>query len=373
MADESGCGPSCCGGAQVETDASEPAGLPFIVGKVDTFVGPVPMVATRLARADRIGALRVRLNAGRDRYRVQPGLYAVGEPDDTAPVLVTANHKLSFDCVRSSMRGRDAWILVLDTRGINVWCAAGKGTFGTRELVRRVREVHLEQVVSHQKLVVPQLGATGVAAREVRAETGFRVVWGPVRAEDLPAFLDGGMKADPPMRRVTFGLRDRAVLIPVELSVLWRPRALALAAVGIVTWWAVAGPPGLDAIRGVAGAVVATLGAGLLAGAVLVPLGLPWVPGRAFSLKGALVGSVAGAAVAAAWQSTLGALGSAGVILAAAVLASFAAMNFTGSSTYTSPSGVEWEMRRAIPLQLVGAVCALVAWVAMLGSKAGGS
>jgi hypothetical protein len=41
-------------------------------------------------------------------------------------------------------------------------------------------------------------------------------------------------------------------------------------------------------------------------------------------------------------------------------------MNFTGSSTYTSPSGVEWEMRRAIPWQLGGAVAGVFALLAGL-------
>jgi len=44
-------------------------------------------------------------------------------------------------------------------------------------------------------------------------------------------------------------------------------------------------------------------------------------------------------------------------------------MNFTGSSTYTSPSGVEWEMRRAIPLQLLGAVGGL--GMVIVGALAG--
>ena len=64
-------------------------------------------------------------------YKVDPGLYAIGNPNERSPVLVTANYKMSFDNLREALPGRDAWILVLDTRGINVWCAAGKGTFGT--------------------------------------------------------------------------------------------------------------------------------------------------------------------------------------------------------------------------------------------------
>jgi hypothetical protein len=38
-------------------------------------------------------------------------------------------------------------------------------------------------------------------------------------------------------------------------------------------------------------------------------------------------------------------------------------MNFTGSTPFTSPSGVEKEMRKAMPLQAAVALIALVAWV----------
>jgi hypothetical protein len=44
-------------------------------------------------------------------------------------------------------------------------------------------------------------------------------------------------------------------------------------------------------------------------------------------------------------------------------LASFVAMNFTGSSTYTSLSGVRKEMRIAMPIQVVCAAAGVVLWM----------
>lgn len=355
MADAPCCGPACCGTVGEDSTYGP---QPFVDGTVDTFAGPVRRVTSTLSRADVIGRWRVRWNLGRDGYAVEPGLYAVGEPDDTSPVLVTANYKLTFDTVRSAMSGRSAWLLVLDTRGINVWCAAGKKTFGTAELIRRVEAARLEQVVSHQTLVVPQLGATGVAGRDVRAATGFKVAWGPVRANDIPEFLDAGMKATPEMRRVTFGLAERAVLVPVELSFVWRPKVLlgiVLAALALGFWRAFT-PSG---VPGVSIAVALAVLLAFVDGTVVVPLALPWIPGRAFSLKGALVGAATGALVAAAWFEPLGAVRAALLVALSSSVASFAAMNFTGSSTFTSPSGVEREMRRALPLQLA----AVGAWL----------
>lgn len=138
-------------------------------------------------------------------------------PTTDCPVFVTANYKMSFDRLRSALAGVDGWILVLDTKGINVWCAAGKGTFGTDELVRRIDDAELTKVVSHNRLIVPQLGAPGVSAHKVRERSGFRVTYGPVRAEDIPAFLEAGMKATTEMRRVQFPARDRLAVAPVEL------------------------------------------------------------------------------------------------------------------------------------------------------------
>ena len=143
-------------------------------------------------RRDRLGTVKVRWGVGRMRYAVAPGLYAVGRPGANAPVLVTANYKLTFDVLRRAIAGLDAWILALDTKGVNVWCAAGKGTFGTAELAHRVEASRLDSVVRHRRLVVPQLGAPSVAAHEVTRRVGFDVVWGPVMAENLPSFLAAG-------------------------------------------------------------------------------------------------------------------------------------------------------------------------------------
>jgi hypothetical protein len=336
---------------------------PFVTGSVDTLSGPVPVVPAELTWRDRRGGYKVRWGIGRYTYTVDPGLYAVGAPNDLSPVLVTADYKLTFDAVRRTLTGRDAWILVLDTRGINVWCAAGKGTFGTEELVSRVKSAGLAQVVSHGVLVLPQLGATGVAAPEVRRRSGFRVVWGPVRAADLPAFLDSGMRATPDMRTVTFPLRDRFVLIPVEASGVFTlavaVAAGAVAAGGIGPGWYSVGRALERAPIGIAAAVAA-----VLAGTVVTPVLLPWIPGRLFAVKGATVGLVAALLIDLAFWSAGAPLSLAAAGVVAVVGSSFAAMNFTGTSTFTSLHGVEKEMRLVMPWQALGAVLAIGLWIA---------
>ena len=219
----------CCGGGSPSKDGLRYEDT-FLDGQVDTPAGPVPRVHSRIGRRDLLGRWRVRWGIGRDNYRVAPGLYALGAPDGNAPVLVTANYKFTFDVVRRDAAGLDAWILVLDTRGVNVWCAAGEGTFGTEEVIRRVTEARLAEVVSHRRLILPQLGAPGVAAHEVRKGCGFSVAYGPVRARDIRSFLAAGMNASPAMRRVDFPTMDRLVLTPVEITGLLRPAGWSAAA-----------------------------------------------------------------------------------------------------------------------------------------------
>ena len=94
----------------------------FIVGSIQTRAGAIPQIATRLVGKDYLGTFRVRWGIRRDRYRVDPGLYAVGTPNERSDVLVTANYKLTFDTVRKNLTGMNIWLLVLDTKGVNVWC-----------------------------------------------------------------------------------------------------------------------------------------------------------------------------------------------------------------------------------------------------------
>jgi hypothetical protein len=285
----------------------------------------------------------VRWAIGRGRYRVNPGLYKIGDPDPQSPVLVTANYKLTFDILRSELEGVDAWILVLDTNGVNVWCAAGKGTFGTEELVSRVQATDLASVVSHRRLIVPQLGATGVAAHEVRQTCGFKVVYGPVRARDIKTFLGAGERMTEDMRRVTFTLSERLALVGAELGpVLKWLILLGLVALLLDGAGSLLDRLGNATLRG------APIIAGFLTGTVLVPILLPWIPGRAFSLKGAISGVIVVGLTIMLIPSVHSALGKVQVLLLGTAAASFFAMQFTGSTTFTSPSGVEWEMRRAL-------------------------
>lgn len=312
--------PCCCS----QKAGAAGAAAPPVTGRLDPDVD----------MTSRIRGVLSRWGIGRSSWRVRPGLYALGSPGRSGPVLVTANYGLTVDRLRSSLPGMDAWLLVLDTKGINVWCAAGKGTFGTEELVRRIKAVSLDRVVDTRTLILPQLGAPGVAAHLVTRATGFKVVYGPVRAKDLPDFLAAGMKAAPEMREVDFPAGERLMLgVQETLQAL---RYFLFPAAGLTVYYGLRyGAPAIP------GALLPVFGA-ILAGALATPALLPWLPGRAFSVKGWTAGLVWTGALAALTQPHPAAL--AAEFLALPAISAFLALNFTGSTVFTSQSGVNKEI-----------------------------
>ncbi len=309
---------------------------------------------SRLTAANRWDHILARWGFRRGEHRVPPGLYALGNPNPDSPVFVTANYSLSFDALRSALPGIDGYILVLDTQGVNVWCAAGKGTFGTDELVRRIEAVSLKDVVRHRILILPQLGAPGIAAHEVKKGSGFKVEYGPVRASDLPVYLLTHA-ATPEMRRVQFPMADRIVLIPVELVGVFFPMLAAAAAAFLLGGWIVS---------------IATAMA-FLAGVVLFPILFPFLPTKDFSIKGWIVGLVFVLPFCVmAWFQNPEAAGwvriGAGLamLLILPPVTAFLALNFTGSTPYPSRTGVKREIFAYVPPMAVSLAAGILLAVA---------
>jgi len=298
--------PSCCNQASLPGEAQP-----------DSRAVGIRQTTSRLSFANHWDHISARWGHKRSEHRVAVGLYALGQPTPDSPVFVTANYTLSFDAVRSALEGVDGYILVLDTHGINVWCAAGKGTFGTDKLVRRIEATRLHNVVNHRRLVLPQLGASGVAAHEVKRRSGFGVTYGPVRAQDLPAYLET-QRVTPEMRKVRFTMRDRLTLIPIELVHVVFPLIVA----ALILYFA--GGPIFSAAAAVS----------ILAGAALFPILLPWLPTRDFSSQGFVLGGlvvlpfvIAALSGEATWLQRVG--GALALGLALPPVAAYLSLNFT--------------------------------------------
>jgi hypothetical protein len=314
----------------------------WIIGWHPSGMAFVPVISTRLVFHDMLGGFRARWGIGRMHYKVNPGLYAVGAPDADSPVLVTANYKLTFDSLRKNLQNIKAWVIALDTKGINVWCAAGKGTFGTEEVVRQIRAANLSSVVRHRTLILPQLGAPGVAAHEVTRITGFKVVYGPVRASDLPRFLENGLKADRTMRAVSFTLRERLAVVPIEFVKSWKIALAALLFVFLSRY------PAGDMISWMTFFRFLPYVGSIFIGCLVVPALLPWIPGPSLAFKGwfMCIITVIIYILLNRSQQTENIV----YLLVLPAISSFLAFNYTGATPYTSLSGVKKEMKFAMPL-----------------------
>jgi hypothetical protein len=334
----------------------------WTTGTVSAGKSLVYQISTDLTNSDLREHIRCRISAFRESYKVKPGLYAVGQPDKNSIVLVSANYKLSFDHLRKELKGMNAWVLVLDTKGINVWCAAGKGTFGTEELVKRITLARLPEVVDHRNIIVPQLGAPGVSAHRVRRAAGFKVLYGPVYAKDIPAYISAGCKATPEMREVRFTTTDRLVLTPMEINPAMK-KYYPWYAIAILIFFGLQ-PTGIIFREAFTGGLP-FLGLGLVsvfAGGFLTPLLLPWVPSRSFAVKGWLVGLISVLLTCTIFRffDPSNKLLLCFTYLFFPMASSYIALQFTGSTTFTGMSGVRKELKISVPVYILSAAVSVV-------------
>lgn len=164
-------------------------------------------------------------------FPCQTGLIKIGNPGREAPVLLTGNYRLTVARVKRAIKGLDAYLLVANSRGINVWCAATGGLLTNHDVISVLKTSEIEEHVDHRQLILPQLAATGIEGRVVRQRTGWQVVWGPVEADDVVQFVHEKMLKSPRMRTVCFPWMRR-----VEMAVAWA-FPISLLTLFVMPWW----------------------------------------------------------------------------------------------------------------------------------------
>lgn len=320
--------------------------------------GNIKKIRTSLTKKDILGGVGIRLNINRNKYAIEPGLYAIGNPDENSPVLVSANYKFTFDKLRVVLANLNLWLLIIDTKGINVWCAAGKGTFSTQEILKAMKQTNLETVVKNRILILPQLGAPGVSAHIVTKYTGFKVIYGPIAAVDIPEFLQSGYETTPNMRKVKFTILDRAALTPVETiqNVKYFPLVVLLFLIINTLSY-----NNLNFLEMINLSMINSIPylIAILIGTVFIPIFLPIIPFKSFALKGAVVGLI-WSVITIYFSSTFLYADSLMLMTSNTLLltsiTSYLGLNFTGSSTYTSFSGVLKETIWAMPIVIGSSV-----------------
>lgn len=188
------------------------------------------------------------------------GLRQIGIPGPESPVLITCNFDLTVKRLKRVLKGVDVWLLVAESKGVNVWCAAGGQEFNTHSVVSAVKTSGIKDKVTHRTLILPPLGAPGIDAAEVRSETGWKVRWGPVYAADIPRYLADNYRKNDSMKRARYDLSERLDTGLGSMFPIYLIGALGFLILG-------------------RSLLVAYLMAGALAFAVFMAL-CPWIPGR---------------------------------------------------------------------------------------------
>jgi demethylmenaquinone methyltransferase/2-methoxy-6-polyprenyl-1,4-benzoquinol methylase len=161
---------------------------------------------------------------------VEPGLRIIGTPDRTAPVIVTANFHLTVRRVEKALADQDCYLLVVPTKGINVWCASAGGEMNTHSILATLKTSGIGECVDHRVLVLPQFSAPGIDMKLLKKRTGWIGKWGPAYAYDLPSFLNNGCTKTPQQCLAKFPLSFRMeMLLSMNVSVWLVLAAVALA------------------------------------------------------------------------------------------------------------------------------------------------
>lgn len=326
----------------------------------------VPILKRDLTSGDKIGQLKVRIGIGRYSYEIPTGLYLLGDPEKANQIIVTCNYKLTIDYLRINIKSEGVYLLVLDTFGINVWCAAGKGTFGTKELIYQLTMWDIKKKLKIRRVILPQLGATSMEPHLVRKLTGISVVYGPVDGKDLDKFIQDGLMCDEDMRTVKFPLKDRLALTPIEFIQTLKYWFISFIAIYIAGFMFAKG--GLGVYQSLKLSTVVLLSN--LLGTVVFPVVLPILPFKSFAIKNILLNIPFIVMIFILGMIELGSVSAIFTVLLlmdVLLYIGFLGFRFTGSTTFTSFSGVKYEGRVLINcLKVVGVLNIILVAVNLL-------
>lgn len=199
----------------------------FIIGTITGLLGShiFDLVIGKVAPPERMKSYGFLKYAWDTIFRLFPhpealGLYPIGHPDDHSPIIATGNFRLTVKRVREAL-DFDCWLLICNSRGINIWCSALAGHFGTVDVIEAIENSNLAGLTKSRRVILPQLCASNVFPDEIKRKTGFLAEFGPVYADRLNAYLKNPEAEG--IRSVDFKIAQRvemAIGSPIILTVL---------------------------------------------------------------------------------------------------------------------------------------------------------
>jgi acetyl-CoA decarbonylase/synthase complex subunit gamma len=121
--------------------------------------------------------------------QVEPGLHAVGTPDEQSPVLVTTNFSLTYFTVEADTESSRtaSWLVVVNTEGQSVMTAWAADKFNAETIAKALADSGIANRVKHRRAVIP--GGVAAISGKLEELSGWQIVVGPRESAGIPAFM----------------------------------------------------------------------------------------------------------------------------------------------------------------------------------------
>jgi acetyl-CoA decarbonylase/synthase complex subunit gamma len=123
--------------------------------------------------------------------QMDPGLYAIGEPNDRSPLLVTSNFSLTYFIVSTEAEasGIACHLAVVDAEGLSVLTAWSAGKFSGDRVAKALRQMKAAERVTHRTVIIPGYVPVISGELEDALGDGWHVLVGPQEASDIAPFF----------------------------------------------------------------------------------------------------------------------------------------------------------------------------------------
>jgi acetyl-CoA decarbonylase/synthase, CODH/ACS complex subunit gamma len=123
--------------------------------------------------------------------QMDPGIYPIGEPGTSSPLLVTTNFSLTYFTVSTELEatGVPCHLAIVDAEGMSVLTAWSAGKFSGDRVGKALKEIGALARVTHKTVIIPGYVAVISGELEDALGDGWQVLTGPQEASDIAPFF----------------------------------------------------------------------------------------------------------------------------------------------------------------------------------------
>lgn len=152
---------------------------------------------------------------------VEPCLIQLGKGGDENPIIVTGNYYTTVRRVYKELKNYNGWLLVCNSRGINLWCSSLAGHFSEKEIIDAIEFTQLKEKTKQNKIILPQLCAGNVNIEEIKVKSYFNCKFGPFHINNISDYFKNPNNET--IGQSTFSLKERsemALASPIILIII---------------------------------------------------------------------------------------------------------------------------------------------------------